>query len=46
VPNGDRIDWILTTPGITTSYTEINTYSKNGQFPSDHLPVQANVTLP
>lgn len=46
VPNGDRIDWILTTPGITTSYSEINTFSKGGQFPSDHLPVQANVTLP
>jgi endonuclease/exonuclease/phosphatase family metal-dependent hydrolase len=46
VPDGDRIDWILTTPGATTSSAEILTFSKHGQFPSDHLPVLADVELP
>jgi len=45
-PNGDRIDWILSTPGVKARYAAINTFSKQGQFPSDHLPVQAVVTLP
>ena len=46
VPDGDRIDWILTTPGATTSWSEIITFSKDGQFPSDHLPVLSDVKLP
>jgi endonuclease/exonuclease/phosphatase family metal-dependent hydrolase len=46
VPDGDRIDWILTTPGITTRYAKINTFERGGQFPSDHLPVQAVIRLP
>lgn len=45
-PNGDRIDWILATPDVEARYAAINTFSKSGQFPSDHLPVQAVVTLP
>ncbi|MFI7415044.1 endonuclease/exonuclease/phosphatase family protein [Streptomyces sp. NPDC049627] len=44
-PNGDRIDWILTTPGVTTHRATINTFSDGGQFPSDHLPVQASLSL-
>jgi endonuclease/exonuclease/phosphatase family metal-dependent hydrolase len=44
-PNGDRIDWILTSPGVTTHRAAINTFSVDGQFPSDHLPVQASLTL-
>ncbi|MGW0826812.1 endonuclease/exonuclease/phosphatase family protein [Streptomyces sp. NPDC002845] len=44
-PGGRRIDWILTTPGVTTHWASINTFSKNGQFPSDHLPVQASLGL-
>jgi endonuclease/exonuclease/phosphatase family metal-dependent hydrolase len=44
-PNGDRIDWILSTPEVQTRYAAINIFSKQGQFPSDHLPVQAVVTL-
>ncbi|AKN73840.1 endonuclease [Streptomyces sp. PBH53] len=44
-PDGDRIDWILTTPGVTTHRASINTFSLDGQFPSDHLPVQASLTL-
>lgn len=44
-PDGDRIDWILTTPGVTTHRASINTFSADGQFPSDHLPVQASIGL-
>jgi len=45
VPDGDRIDWILTSPGVRTRYAAINTYSRGGQFPSDHLPVHAVLEL-
>ncbi|NGN70279.1 endonuclease/exonuclease/phosphatase family protein, partial [Streptomyces sp. A7024] len=45
VPDGDRIDWILATPGVRCRYAEINTYAQDGQFPSDHLPVQALLEL-
>ncbi|MFF8373153.1 endonuclease/exonuclease/phosphatase family protein [Streptomyces lydicus] len=41
VRDGDRIDWILTSPGVRTRRASINTYSAHGQFPSDHLPVQS-----
>jgi len=46
VPGGTRIDWILTSPDVVTSYAAISTYSDRGQYPSDHLPVQAVITLP
>ena len=45
VPDGDRIDWILTTPGMRVSKANINTFSRNGQFPSDHLPVESWIDL-
>jgi len=45
VPDGDRIDWILTSPGVRTRYAAIDTYSRDGQFPSDHLPVHAVLEL-
>ncbi|MFJ9407092.1 endonuclease/exonuclease/phosphatase family protein [Streptomyces sp. NPDC101393] len=41
VPDGDRIDWILTSPAVRTRRAVINTFSRHGRFPSDHLPVQA-----
>ncbi|MBC9729702.1 endonuclease/exonuclease/phosphatase family protein [Streptomyces sp. TRM68367] len=44
-PDGDRIDWILASPGATVHRASINTFMVNGQFPSDHLPVQASLTL-
>ncbi|WP_406369757.1 endonuclease/exonuclease/phosphatase family protein [Streptomyces sp. NBC_00647] len=44
-PDGERIDWILATPGVTVHRASISTFSRNGQFPSDHLPVQASLTL-
>jgi endonuclease/exonuclease/phosphatase family metal-dependent hydrolase len=46
VPGGVRIDWILTSPDVSTRYAAINTYRDQGQYPSDHLPVQAVITLP
>lgn len=46
VPDGDRIDWILTSPGVRTLSAEIDTFSLGGQFPSDHLPVRARLALP
>jgi endonuclease/exonuclease/phosphatase family metal-dependent hydrolase len=45
-PGGDRIDWILTTPDITTVAASMNTYRSGEQFPSDHLPVQARLRMP
>ncbi|MBC9716017.1 endonuclease/exonuclease/phosphatase family protein [Streptomyces sp. TRM66268-LWL] len=45
VPDGDRIDWILTTTGVRTHSAAISTFALDGQFPSDHLPVQASLTL-
>jgi endonuclease/exonuclease/phosphatase family metal-dependent hydrolase len=45
VPDGDRIDWILASPGVSTHRAVIDTYARDGQFPSDHLPVWAEVTL-
>ncbi len=44
VPDGPRIDWILTR-GATIQAAAINTYRQDGQFPSDHLPVQASITF-
>lgn len=37
--DGARIDWILTRGNVTASRTEINTFTRDGQFPSDHFPV-------
>lgn len=45
VPNGDRIDWILTRGAVDVRAAAINTFARRGQFPSDHLPVQALITL-
>ncbi|MPZ95917.1 MAG: endonuclease [Propionibacteriales bacterium] len=43
---GERIDWILTSPDVVTVATAVNTYRWRGQYPSDHLPVQALLRLP
>ncbi|MDN3025759.1 endonuclease/exonuclease/phosphatase family protein [Streptomyces sp. S.PB5] len=45
-PGGDRIDWILASSGTAVHRAGINTFAVEGQFPSDHLPVQASLTLP
>ncbi|MFD9430965.1 endonuclease/exonuclease/phosphatase family protein [Streptomyces sp. NPDC060002] len=43
-PNGDRIDWILATPGFRVHREWTDTFALNGQYPSDHLPVQASLS--
>ncbi|WP_338470928.1 endonuclease/exonuclease/phosphatase family protein [Niallia sp. XMNu-256] len=40
-----RIDWILGKGNMKTSEIEIVNYQKHGQFPSDHFPVMADITL-
>ncbi|VEF47498.1 putative secreted protein [Bacillus freudenreichii] len=40
-----RIDWILGKGNLTTNKIEIVNYQKNGQFPSDHFPVFADISL-
>ena len=41
--NGVRIDWILTRGAFTVDSAEIVTFSRDGQFPSDHFPVVARL---
>ncbi|MFG2573993.1 endonuclease/exonuclease/phosphatase family protein [Streptomyces sp. NPDC048481] len=45
VPGGDRIDWILATPGVTVHREWTDTFAVDGRYPSDHLPVRATVSL-
>lgn len=40
---GNRIDWILTTPGFAVTDVAINPLRHEGGWPSDHLPVHAVV---
>lgn len=43
----NRIDWILTRgEGIKVNWIEIDPFNQNGQYPSDHLPVTAELVLP
>lgn len=42
---GSRIDWIITTPDVTTLDARINYTQENGRNPSDHYPVEAVVRL-
>ncbi|MFF4503412.1 endonuclease/exonuclease/phosphatase family protein [Streptomyces sp. NPDC001401] len=43
--DGDRIDWILVGPGVSVDHASVATFSAHGQFPSDHLPVRASLSL-
>ncbi|MET8976667.1 endonuclease/exonuclease/phosphatase family protein [Streptomyces sp. NPDC004539] len=45
VADGRRIDWVLATPGIRARRAWVDTYTRGGQYPSDHLPVCADVDL-
>ena len=45
VPDGDRIDWILARGDVAALWTEIDPYERNGQFPSDHYPVVADLKI-
>jgi endonuclease/exonuclease/phosphatase family metal-dependent hydrolase len=42
---GARIDWILSRGAVTADRIEIVTFSRDGQFPSDHCPVVAKLRL-
>ncbi len=44
-PGGSRVDWILTRGAASVAAAGLNTFAVNGQYPSDHLPVQALFTL-
>jgi endonuclease/exonuclease/phosphatase family metal-dependent hydrolase len=44
-PDGPRIDWILTRGEVEVDAIGVNTFREGGQFPSDHLPVQALVRI-
>jgi endonuclease/exonuclease/phosphatase family metal-dependent hydrolase len=40
-PKGPRIDWILSRGAVTADEAEIVTFSRDGQYPSDHFPIVA-----
>lgn len=40
-----RIDWILTRGPVEVALGETVTYNEKGRFPSDHLPVYAELTI-
>lgn len=42
---GERIDWILV-DGATVLAAAVNTWTRTGQAPSDHAPVQALIRVP
>lgn len=42
-PGDNRIDWILTRGPVKAKWVQIETFSANGQFPSDHFPVIAEL---
>lgn len=44
-PGGQRIDWILLRGDADVASTEIVTFEQGGQYPSDHFPVVARLTL-
>lgn len=45
-PDRPRIDWIVVTADVAVQRAAINDFRHEEVWPSDHLPVQAVVTLP
>lgn len=43
---GDKIDYVLVTPGIEVVSAAIDRTTRDGRYPSDHFPVTARVRLP
>jgi endonuclease/exonuclease/phosphatase family metal-dependent hydrolase len=43
--DGARIDWILSRGEVAADRIEIVTFSRDGQFPSDHCPVVAKLRV-
>lgn len=44
-PDGVRIDWILVNPAVEVSAARMVDRAPGGQYPSDHLPVEAVVSF-
>ncbi|KAL4109672.1 hypothetical protein PRIC1_001368 [Phytophthora ramorum] len=42
----NHIDWIFYRPEMTVLTTEVITEDRNGRYPSDHYPIQAEVLFP
>ncbi|OWZ21371.1 hypothetical protein PHMEG_0004087 [Phytophthora megakarya] len=42
----NHIDWIFYRPQMTVLTTEVITEDRNGRYPSDHYPIQAEVLFP
>jgi endonuclease/exonuclease/phosphatase family metal-dependent hydrolase len=45
IPDGHRIDWILSRGPVRAIDTQIITFQRDEQYPSDHFPVVARVRL-
>ena len=43
--SGRRIDWILSRGSVRVKSSKIITFQQQGQFPSDHFPVIADVQM-
>lgn len=43
---GDKIDYILASPGVKVVAAEIHHDNQNGRYPSDHFPVTAAIVFP
>jgi endonuclease/exonuclease/phosphatase family metal-dependent hydrolase len=39
------IDWVLVTPDVRVLQTYIESYRPNGNYPSDHLPIVADISI-
>jgi endonuclease/exonuclease/phosphatase family metal-dependent hydrolase len=44
-PDGTRIDWILVSSAVSVQTARMVDTAPDGQYPSDHLPVEAIVTF-
>ncbi|MFI5662618.1 endonuclease/exonuclease/phosphatase family protein [Streptomyces sp. NPDC051684] len=45
-PDGERIDWILVSPGTQVHEVVLDEFTRGGRRPTDHLPVRAQIRLP
>lgn len=43
--DGPRIDWILTSAGLSVDSADIDRSSESGRYPSDHFPVTAVLSI-
>lgn len=45
-PAANHIDWIFYRPAMRVLTTEVITEARNGRYPSDHYPIQAEFVFP